>query len=71
MPELPELGTAEIGYGAEVRVLESGSVQLSKFVPRVVARTPDVLIAQRSGEMDAPGICYDAANSRRRPPLYC
>jgi len=61
MPERPEMSTAVISFGAEVWILESGSVQLNDSVPGVAVRTTDAPIAQRSGEMDAPGLCYGAA----------
>ena len=61
MSERMEMSTALISFGAEVRILESGSVLLNGSVPWVAVRKPDVPIVQRPGEMDAPGFCYDTA----------
>jgi RNA polymerase sigma-70 factor (ECF subfamily) len=55
------MSTAVISFGAEVNMPESGSVQFKDSAPWVDAPAPEAPIIRQSGEVDDPGLCYEAA----------
>ena len=61
LPAYALVKMADIGFGAEVRSLESGSVQLNDSATWVDAHAPDAPIIRKSGEGNALALCYEAA----------
>ena len=55
------MSAAVTSSGAEVRILESGSVQLNDSAAWVDAHAPGAPIIRKSGEINAPALCYEAA----------
>ena len=50
-----------IGFEAEIRIPESGSVRLNESAPWVDAHAPDAPNIRKSGEVNDPALCYEAA----------
>jgi RNA polymerase sigma-70 factor, ECF subfamily len=55
------MSAAVIGFGAEVRIPESASVQLNDSAPWVDAPVPDVPIIRRSEEVNDAALTYETA----------
>jgi RNA polymerase sigma-70 factor, ECF subfamily len=56
-----QMNAAVIGFGAEVRISESASVQLNDSAPWVIAPAPDAPIIRGSGEVNEPALSYETA----------
>lgn len=55
------MSAAVTSFGAEVRILQSGSIRFNDSAPWVDAGVPDAPVIRESSEGNDPGLCYEDA----------